>query len=67
MSTEQTGWRWRDNELNMVDFNKLNAIAKLEYVQQIEMLEPAERSSTDEIILNRYGNKKDNNNKFFEL
>ena len=67
MSTEQTGWKWRDNELNMVDFNKLNAIAKLEYVQQIEMLAPADRSSTDEIILNRYGTKKPDNNKFFEL
>lgn len=67
MSKEETGWRWRDNELNMVDFNRLNAIAKMEYVQQLEMLAPEDRSSTDEIILNRFSKPKTDNNKFFEL
>lgn len=67
MSTEEKNWKWRDNELNMVDFNRLNAIAKMEYVQQLEMLPPEDRSSTDEIILNLHSKKKPDNPKFFEL
>jgi hypothetical protein len=63
----EAGWRWREGELSLRDFQNLNAIAKNEYIQQLEMLPTEDVSSTDEIILNRYSKKKPDNPKFFEL
>lgn len=61
-----TKWKWRNEELSYKEFSLLPTQKKQEYVQMLEQLPAVELSSIDEIILNRYGNKKQNN-KFLEL
>ncbi len=55
------GWRWRDGELSYKEFVKLPQQEKDEYVLSIENVPATDRSSTDEIILNRFGKSKKNN------
>lgn len=61
-----TKWKWRDGEKSYKEFTLLPTEQKQEYVRMLEALPIEEVSSTDEIILNRFGNKKQNI-KFLEL
>lgn len=66
MSKQITGWRWRDDQLTMKEFYKLSQQDKQEYLLLIKGLKEEERSSMDEMLLNRFNlNKKENN--FFTL
>lgn len=64
---EYTGWKWRDDEITMKEFYNLPQQEKDEYVLLVEGLKPEERSSMDEILLNRFSKKQPEQNKFFEL
>jgi hypothetical protein len=58
MDKQNTGWRWREDELTMKEFYELSSTDKDEYILLIEGLKPEERSSMDEILLNRFGRTK---------
>lgn len=60
-------WKWRDQELSYKEFVKLVQQEKDEYVLIIEGLSPEERSSTDEIILNRFSKNKLVHKNFFSI
>lgn len=62
---QNIGWRWREDELTMKEFYELSSTDKDEYILLIEGLKPEERSSMDEILLNRFG--KTNKNNYFTL
>jgi len=64
---EKTGWRWRDNELNFVEFRKLNKEERTEYLLLLKGLPKELVSSTDEIILNLYASKDKPVTKFLSL
>ena len=66
-STQNTGWKWREDQLSMKEFYELPQQEKDEYVLLIEGLKPEERSSMDEILLNRFGRTDTQSNKFLEL
>ncbi len=67
MNKQPTKWKWRDDEISFKEFRKLPSTEKDEYVLMLEGLEPEERSSGDEIILNLYSKNKPDVNKFLEL
>ena len=69
MNKETTGtkWRWREDEITMKEFYKLSSTEKDEYILLILGLKQEERSSMDEIILNRFIKDKPKTNKFLEL
>lgn len=60
------GWIWRDDEITMKEFYKLSQQDKQEYLLLIKGLKQEERSTMDEMLLNRFNlNKKENN--FFTI
>jgi hypothetical protein len=69
MNKETTGtkWRWREDEITMKEFYKLSSTEKDEYILLILGLKQEERSSMDEIILNRFCKNKPEVIKFLEL
>jgi len=65
---KKTGWKWRDSELSLKEFQKLSKLDKEEYIDLIKGLKPEQRSSGDIIIFNLYASKEENTNiKFFSL
>lgn len=60
------GWHWREDEITMKQFYHLPQQDKDEYILLIMGLKPEERSSMDEILLNRFGKNKQPE-KFLEL
>ncbi len=62
---KSTSWKWRDDQLTMKEFYNLTQLDKDEYIILVEGLKPEERSSMDEILLNRFG--KTNKNNYFTL
>ena len=64
---KQTGWCWRDGELSMKEFYKLNGTSRNQYVEMIEKLPESERSSLDKIILNQYSKNTIPVKKFISL
>jgi hypothetical protein len=58
------GWNWRDNELTMKQFYNLPQQERDEYILLIKGLKPEERSSMDEILLNRFNLNKEEYNFF---
>ena len=67
LTTTGTNWRWREDELTMKEFYELSSTDKDEYILLILGLKEEERSSMDEIILNRFIKDKPETNKFLEL
>ena len=55
------GWKWRDGELSMKEFYNLPQQDKDDYILLIEKVPAADRSSMDELLLNRFGSKRKNN------
>ena len=51
-------WKWREDEITMKEFYNLTQQDKDEYILLVEGLKQEERSSMDEIILNRFGRTK---------
>jgi hypothetical protein len=51
----KNGWVFRNNELSLKEFYRLNKIERKEYISFIENLSTDERSSCDNIILNLNG------------
>ena len=51
-------WKWREDEITMKEFYNLSQQDKDEYILLVEGLKQEERSSMDEIILNRFGRTK---------
>lgn len=66
MSKQNTGWIWRDDQLTMKEFYKLSQQDKEEYLLLIQGLKQEERSSMDNILINRFNIKSEQNN-FFTL
>jgi hypothetical protein len=65
---KDTGWKWRDDQnLTMKEFYELSSTDKDEYILLVEGLKQEERSSMDEILLNRFGRTNLNQDKFLEL
>lgn len=64
---ENTGWKWRDDELSLPQFYKLPQQDKDEYILLILGLKQEERSSMDEILLNRFNKNNKQPIKFLEL
>jgi len=58
-------WKWREDELTMKEVYELSSTDKDEYILLIEGLKSEQRSSMDEILLNRFG--KTNKNNYFTL
>ena len=58
-------WKWREDEITMKEFYNLTQQDKDEYIILVEGLKQEERSSMDEILLNRFG--KTNKNNYFTL
>jgi hypothetical protein len=67
MDKQNTGWKWRDDQLTMKEFYKLSSTDKDEYILLILGLKEEERSSMDEILLNRFCKNKQVPIKFLEL
>ena len=63
------GWRWRDGELNVREYNKLSNEERRKYLDMIKSLQPEERSSCDDYLIqmSSYKPDPDNNKKFLEL
>ena len=61
------GWIWRDDELSLPQFYKLSQQDKEKYLLLIKGLKPEERSSMDELLLNRFNINKQEQIKFLEL
>ena len=51
----KNSWIFRNNELSLKEFYRLNKIERKEYISTIENLSVEERSSCDNIILNLNG------------
>lgn len=66
-STKYTGWKWREDQLSMKEFYNLPQQEKEEYLLLLQGLKPEERSSMDEMLLNRFGRTDTQQNKFLEL
>jgi hypothetical protein len=65
---KDTGWKWRDDQnLTMKEFYNLPQQEKDNYILLVEGLKPVERSTMDNILLNRFGRTNLNQNKFLEL
>ena len=67
MNKENTGWKWRDGQLTMKEFYNLPQQEKDEYILIILGIKEEERSSMDEILLNRFCKNKQVPDKFLEL
>ena len=67
MDKENTGWKWRDDQLTMKEFYNLPQQEKDEYILIILGIKEEERSSMDEILLNRFCKNKQVPDKFLEL
>jgi hypothetical protein len=61
------GWLWRDGELTMKQFYNLPQQEQDQYILLIEKLPAEERSSMDEILLNRFNKNNKQTEKFLEL
>ena len=61
MDKQGTGWKWRDDQLTMKEFYNLPQQGKDDYILLIRELKPEERSSMDNILINRFGDKKISN------
>jgi hypothetical protein len=61
---KKTGWKFRNDEITMKQFYNLSQQDRDEYIQYILDLKPDERSSMDEILLNRFNTNKEDNNFF---
>ena len=61
------GWKWRDDQLTMKQFYNLPEQDKDEYILLILGLKEEERSSMDEILLNRFNKNNKQPIKFLEL
>ena len=65
---KDTGWKWReDQNLTMKEFYNLTQQEKDNYILLVESIKPEERSTMDNILLNRFGRTKLEQNKFLEL
>jgi hypothetical protein len=65
---KDTGWKWRDDQnLTMKEFYNLPQQEKDNYILLVEGLKPVERSTMDNILLNRFGRTNLNQDKFLEL
>ena len=53
---KETSWKWRDGEMSVKEFFKLNNEKKKEYILELEALEYT--STGDDILLNLYSKKK---------
>jgi hypothetical protein len=60
-------WKYRKNELSLKEFYNLPKQQQDEYIQQIVELKEEERSSMDEILLNRFNKNNNEPVKFLEL
>jgi len=60
-------FRWRDDEITMKEFYKLSQQDKEKYLLLILGLKEEERSSMDEILLNRFNKNNKQPIKFLEL
>lgn len=68
METKQrTGWKWRDDQLTMKQFYNLPQQERDEYILMVRGLKPEDRSSMDEILLNRFNLNKEESNNFFTI
>jgi hypothetical protein len=61
------GWKWRDEQLTMKQFYNLPQQEQDQYILLILELKQEERSSMDEILLNRFNKNNKEQNKFLEL
>jgi hypothetical protein len=52
------GWKYRDNELSLKEFYNLPKEKQNDYILLVRGLKPEERSSMDEILINRFGGNK---------
>jgi len=64
---ENTGWKWRDEQLTMKQFYNLPQQEQDQYILLILELKQEERSSMDEILLNRFNKNNKQTEKFLEL
>jgi hypothetical protein len=64
LTSTGTNWRWRDDEITLKEFYNLPQQEKDEYILMIEGLLPEQRSSMDEILLNRFGRTKKTKHSF---
>ena len=55
------GWKWRDNELSLPEFYKLPKQEQNDYILFLRGLKLEDRSSMDEILINRFGDNKISN------
>jgi hypothetical protein len=66
--TVQCGqWKFRDDELSMPEYRKLNPTERQEYLDLIKGLPIDERSSIDEYLINLYNLNNESTKNFFEL
>ena len=61
------GWKWRDDQLTMKQFYNLSQQEQDQYILLILGLKQEERSSMDEILLNRFNKNNKQTEKFLEL
>jgi hypothetical protein len=62
-----TGWKWRDGQLTLKQFYNLPQQERDDYILLVVALKPEERSSMDEILLNRFNLNKEECNNFFTI
>jgi hypothetical protein len=67
MEKQITGWKWRDDQLTMKQFYNLSQQEQDQYILLILGLKQEERSSMDEILLNRFNKNNKQTEKFLEL
>lgn len=60
-------WKFRQDEITLKEFYNLSQQDRDAYVQKIVELKIEERSSMDEILLNRFNKNSEQQYKFLEL
>ena len=60
-------WKFRHDEITLKEFYNLSQKDRDAYVQKIVELKIEERSSMDEILLNRFNKNSEKEYKFLEL
>jgi hypothetical protein len=60
-------WKFRQDEITLKEFYNLSQQDRDAYVQKIVELKIEERSSMDEILLNRFNKNSEKEYKFLEL
>jgi hypothetical protein len=60
-------WKFRQDEITLKEFYNLSQQDRDVYVQKIVELKIEERSSMDEILLNRFNKNSEQEYKFLEL